>query len=132
MTTKLHFWDAGDHSVGINSNQVVIELELEGSNAQETTENIAHAKEVLSKALGEIWDNGKVQCMTEEEIRGDEQPIFELVDVLKDRVAEGHPIHVTGQPSKEIMSAIESVAQGIAEDTDQPVQIVHHIELPIK
>lgn len=132
MTTKLHFWDTGDHSVGINSNQAEIELELEGSDAQETAENIAHAKEVLSKALGEIWGNGKVHCMTEEEIRGDERPDFDLVDVLKHRVAEGHPIHVTGQPSKEIMSAIESVAQGIAEETGQTVQIVHHIELPAK
>lgn len=54
----------------------------------------------------------------------------ELVDVLKQRVAEGHPIYVTGQPSKEIMSVIESVAQGIAEETGQPVRIVQHIQLP--
>ncbi|MHB8951280.1 MAG: hypothetical protein ACYC4S_19850 [Rhodoferax sp.] len=57
-------------------------------------------------------------------------PEFELVDVLKHRVAEGHPIHVTGQPSKEVMSVIESVAQGIAEETGQPVRIVQHIQLP--
>lgn len=130
MATKLHFWDAGDHSVGIKSNQAVIELDLEGSDALETAEHIAHAKEVLSKALREIWDNGKVQCITEEEARGDEGPEYKLVYVLKNRVTEGHPIHVTGQPSKEVMSAIESVVKGIADETGLPVQIVHHVELP--
>lgn len=59
-----------------------------------------------------------------------EYPEFELVDVLKHRVAEGHPIHVTGQPSKAVMSVIESAAQGIAEETGQPVRIVQHIQLP--
>lgn len=68
MTTKLHFWDAGDPSVGINSNQAEIVLELEGSNTQETAENITRAKVVLSRALGEIWDNGPVRSMTEEEL----------------------------------------------------------------
>lgn len=59
-----------------------------------------------------------------------EYPKFELVDVLKQRVAEGQSIHVTGQPSKKVMSTIESMAQGIAEETGQPVRIVHHIQLP--
>lgn len=88
MATKLHFWDAGDHSVGINSNQVVIELELAGSDAKETAENIAHAKEVLSKALGEIWDNGKVLCMTEEELLAPEEAGDE--DLTPDPEAEFH------------------------------------------
>lgn len=59
-----------------------------------------------------------------------EQPDFNLVDVLKNRIAEGHPIHVLGRPDEPVMSAIEAAAQGIAEETGQPVRIVHHIQLP--
>lgn len=69
MTTKLHFWDVGDRSAGIGSNQTEIVLELDGSSAEETTENIAHAKWVLCKALGEIWGNGSVHAMTETELQ---------------------------------------------------------------
>lgn len=75
MTTKLHFWDVGDPSVGIGSNQVEIVLELEGYDADETAENIAHAKDVLSEALWQIWDNGTVHCMTEEELHTSEEKL---------------------------------------------------------
>lgn len=78
MGTKLHFWDFGDRSAGIGSNQAEITLDLDGSCAEETADNIAHAKEVLSKALGEIWDNGRVHCMTDAEMHaGEEQPYSE-------------------------------------------------------
>ena len=73
MGTKLHFWDVGDRSAGIGSNQAEIVLELDGSSTEETTENIDHAKQVLCKALGEIWDNGRVHCMTEEELHAGEE-----------------------------------------------------------
>lgn len=65
--TKLHFWSDGDPSCGIGRNETVIELELDGYDAEETAGNIAHAKEVLSKALAEIWDNGTVHVMTSDE-----------------------------------------------------------------
>lgn len=68
MTTKLHFWDDGDPSCGIGRNETVIELALDGYSAVETADNIAHAKEVLTKALAEIWDNGAVHVMTGEEL----------------------------------------------------------------
>ncbi|NHR04408.1 hypothetical protein HA052_04285 [Chromobacterium haemolyticum] len=67
MTTKLHFWDDGDPSTGIGRNETVIELALDGYNADETADNIVHAKDVLAKALAEIWDNGTVHVMTSEE-----------------------------------------------------------------
>lgn len=66
--TKLHFWDDGDPSCGIGRNETVIELALDGYNAEETADNISHAKEVLSKALAEIWDNGTVHVMSSEEV----------------------------------------------------------------
>lgn len=66
--TKLYFWSDGDPSCGIARSETEIELELDGYNAEETADNIAHAKEVLSKALAEIWDNGTVHVMTSEEV----------------------------------------------------------------
>lgn len=68
MATTLHFWDTGDASVGIGYNQAEISLDLDGASSEETQDNIAHAKEVLAKALQAIWDNGRVSCMTGEEI----------------------------------------------------------------
>lgn len=67
-TTKLHFWSDGDPFCGIARREAVIELELDGCNAEETVSNIAHAKEVLSKALAEIWDNDSVHVMASDEL----------------------------------------------------------------
>ncbi|OWY38871.1 hypothetical protein CEK28_10610 [Xenophilus sp. AP218F] len=66
--TKLHFWSDGDPTCGIARSETEIELELDGYNAEETADNIAHAKEVLSKALAEIWDNSTVHVMTSDEL----------------------------------------------------------------
>lgn len=78
--TKLHFWTDGDPSCGIGRNETVIELDLDGYDAEETADNIAHAKEVLSKALNEIWDNGTVHVMTEAELH---TPVADEFDMAK-------------------------------------------------
>lgn len=80
MATKLHFWDDGDLSSGIGRNQAVIELELDGHSTEETADNIAHAKEVLSQALNEIWDNGRVHVLTEAELNA---PVTDEFDMAK-------------------------------------------------
>lgn len=69
MNTKLLFWDSGDASCGIASNSTSVELNLEGASQEETADNIAHAKAVLSKAFEEIWDGGPVTAVTEAEAK---------------------------------------------------------------
>jgi hypothetical protein len=64
---KLHFWTDGDRSTGIAGDKVTIDLNLEGHTDAETGDNVAHAKEVLSKALADIWDNGTVHASTNED-----------------------------------------------------------------
>ncbi len=68
MATKLHFWNDGDASVGIGRNDAVVELNLDGYNEAETADNLALAKEVLSKAFVEIWDNDKAHVSVSKEL----------------------------------------------------------------
>lgn len=66
--TRITFWTNGDRSVGINGDQITIELDFSGFDDADKAEQIAFAKEELGKAFGQIWDTGKVHAMTEEEL----------------------------------------------------------------
>lgn len=105
MTTRLHFWDDGDPTTGIGRNETVIELALDGYNAEETADKIAHAKDVLTKALVEIWDNGTVHVMTGAELAAHNG------ESVRDPFAEAE-VNVT------------IIARGDGENT--PAEVVHH------
>jgi hypothetical protein len=54
-----------------------------------------------------------------------EQPVIDLVDVLKQRVNEGQPLMVTGNLDKAAAKLHVATVNQLLESTGKPVTVVH-------
>lgn len=66
---------------------------------------------------------------TEPSVQG-ARPDIDLVDVLKERVASGKPIYLTGQPSDATVNAAMAIAQQSVDETGMQTQVVQVVVLP--
>jgi len=53
------------------------------------------------------------------------RPDIDLLDVLKQRVLEGHPIVVTGTMDEPMAKMHVAIANDLRESTGKPVTVVH-------
>ncbi|BBN90571.1 MULTISPECIES: hypothetical protein [Rhodocyclales] len=59
----------------------------------------------------------------------DGRPEIDMEDVLKQRVADGRPIYVTGAPQSGVLDAVTRIAEQSAAETGKPAKIIQFVEL---
>ncbi len=55
---------------------------------------------------------------------------IDLADGIKQRVAEGHPIYVTGTPQQGVLDAVTRIAEQAATESGKPAKVIQFVELP--
>lgn len=59
-----------------------------------------------------------------------ERSEIDLADVLKQRVADGKPIYLTGAPQSDVLDSVTRIAEQAAAESGKPAKILQLIELP--
>lgn len=59
-----------------------------------------------------------------------ERPIIDLQDVIKNRVAAGEPVYITGSAPGAAVDSVIAMVADIAEDLGKPAKMIQVVELP--
>lgn len=60
----------------------------------------------------------------------DGRPEVDLADVLKDRIAAGQTVYVTGQPQGAVADAVTATVEQVAAEAGKPALVIQVVELP--